>query len=72
MLRCRRRLENVSDVPQKGVLKGSIGEVSFQQSVEVAPHSSQVVRFDPKTTPALHVVNPRLWWPNGYGPQNLY
>jgi Exo-beta-D-glucosaminidase Ig-fold domain/Glycosyl hydrolases family 2/Glycosyl hydrolases family 2, sugar binding domain/Glycosyl hydrolases family 2, TIM barrel domain len=66
------RLENVSDVPQKGVLKGGFGEVSFQQSVEVAPHSSQVVSLDPKTTSALHVANPKLWWPNGYGPQNLY
>jgi len=40
--------------------------------VEVAPHSSQVVKFDPATTAALHVMNPKLWWPNGYGPQNLY
>jgi hypothetical protein len=66
------RVENVTDRPQKGVLKGSFGDVSFQQNVEVAPHSSQVVSFDPKTTGALHVVNPKLWWPNGYGPQNLY
>jgi hypothetical protein len=65
------KVENVSDVPQKGVLKGTFGDVSFQQSVEVAPHSSQTVSFDPKTTAALHVVNPRLWWPNGYGPQNM-
>jgi hypothetical protein len=65
------KVENVSDVPQKGVLKGTFGDVSFQQSVEVAPHSSQSVSFDPKTTAPLHVVNPRLWWPNGYGPQNM-
>ncbi|MGH9595295.1 MAG: glycoside hydrolase family 2 TIM barrel-domain containing protein, partial [Edaphobacter sp.] len=37
-----------------------------------APHSSQVVSFDPKTTATLHVNSPKLWWPNGYGPQNLY
>ena len=66
------RVENVTDQPQKGVLKGSFGDVSFEQSVEVAPKSSQVVSFSPKTTAALHVANPRLWWPNGYGPQNLY
>jgi hypothetical protein len=66
------RVENVTDQLQKGVLKGSFGDVSFQQNVEVAPHSSQIVSFDPKTTGALHVVNPKLWWPNGYGPQNLY
>ena len=38
----------------------------------LAPHSTQIVAFDPKTTAALHVSNPKLWWPNGYGPQNLY
>jgi hypothetical protein len=65
------RVENVTDQPQKGVLKGSFGDVLFQQSVEVAPHSSQMVSFDPKITATLHVVNPKLWWPNGYGPQNL-
>ena len=66
------KVENVSDTPQKGVLKGSFGDVSFEQAVEVAPHSTQVVSFDSKTTMALHVVNPKLWWPNGYGRQNLY
>ncbi len=65
-------VENVSDVPQKGVLKGSFGDVSFEQNVEVPAHGSQLVSLDPKTTPALHVSNPKLWWPNGYGPQNLY
>jgi hypothetical protein len=68
----RARVENVSDQAQKGVLKGGFGDVTFEQSVEVAPHSSQVVTFDPKTAAALHMVNPKLWWPNGYGPQNLY
>jgi len=66
------RVENVTDQAQKGVLKGSFDDVSFEQSVEVAPHSSQVVSFSPKTTAALHVTNPQLWWPNGYGPQNLH
>jgi len=66
------RVENVSDAPQKGVVRGSFGDVSFEQAVEIAPHSSQKISFDPKTTAALHVNNPKLWWPNGYGPQNLY
>jgi glycosyl hydrolase family 2/Ig-like domain-containing protein len=66
------RLENVTDQAQKGVLKGGFGDVTFEQAVEIAPHSSQMVTFDPKTAAALHMVNPKLWWPNGYGPQNLY
>ena len=65
-------VENTSDKEQKGTLEGSFGEVQFSKQVTLAPHSTQSVAFDPKTTPALHVANPKLWWPNGYGPQNLY
>lgn len=65
-------VENVTDLPQKGVLHGGFGDVTFQQAVEIAPHSSQIVSLTPQTTPALHVELPKLWWPNGYGPQNLY
>ena len=80
-------VENVTDQPIKGVLQGSIRSsdeagktalagvitpIAFEQPVEIAPHSTQLVSFDPKTTLGLHVDHPRLWWPNGYGPQNLY
>ncbi len=65
-------LENITDRPQKGLLKGSIGDLVFEREVALAPHSSTLVSFDPKTTPVLHMEQPRLWWPNGYGPQNLY
>ncbi|WP_174240679.1 sugar-binding domain-containing protein [Granulicella sp. S156] len=65
-------VENITDQPQKGVLKGSIGNILFETEVELAPHSSQLVSFDPKSMLALHIDHPKLWWPNGYGPQNLY
>jgi len=65
-------VENIGDKPVKGTLEGTIENIAFRQPVELAAHSKQVVRFDPKTTPALHISNPRLWWPNGYGAQNLY
>lgn len=73
-------VENVTDQPVKGVLKGTIAPdesgkaapIAFEREVELAPHSKQVVKFTPGDTPALHVENPLLWWPNGYGEQNLY
>ena len=65
-------VQNVSDKIQKGVLKGNFGEVSFAEAVEIGANSSKLVSLDSKNVPALHVNNPRLWWPNGYGPQNLY
>jgi hypothetical protein len=65
-------VENTSDKQQKGLLQGSFGDVRFSEKVTLAPRSTQIVAFDPKTTTTLHVANPKLWWPNGYGPQNLY
>jgi hypothetical protein len=65
-------VENIGDEPQKGLLKGTFGDVSFQVPVELAPHGVRVVDLNPQNTPQLHVGAPRLWWPNGYGPQNLY
>ena len=65
-------LENVTDQPRIGALKGSFGDVSFEQPFEIGPHASQVVALDSTSIPALHLRHPKLWWPNGYGPQNLY
>ena len=65
-------LQNVTDKPQNGVLMGSFGDVSFEQPVEVEANSSKLVSLDSTNVPALRVKNPKLWWPNGYGPQNLY
>ncbi len=65
-------LENTSDKAQKGTLEGTFGDITFSQKVTLKPNETQTVTFDPKTTAALHMANPKLWWPNGYGPQNLY
>jgi hypothetical protein len=65
-------LENLTDQPQKGTVRGTIESISFSRDVELAPHSTQQVNFDAKNTPALHMDHPRIWWPNGYGDQNIY
>jgi len=65
-------VENVTDQRVKGVVEGAIENIRFQREVELAPHSTQQVSFDARNTPALHMDHPRLWWPNGYGDQNLY
>jgi hypothetical protein len=65
-------LENVSATAQHGILKGIFGGVEFERPVTLEPHSSQQISFSPTDTSVLHMEHPRLWWPNGYGPQNLY
>jgi beta-galactosidase/beta-glucuronidase len=71
-LKIQATVTNLTGQPQKGVLKGSFGDVSFDIPVELAAGASQVVSLDPTTVPQLHVRRPKLWWPNGFGPQNLY
>jgi len=65
-------LENVSDQPVQGVMRGSIENIKFERKIELAAHSTQRIAFGAKDTPALHMEHPRLWWPNGYGKPNLY
>jgi len=65
-------LENITDTPQKGILKGTFGDLKFEREITLDPKSKQTISFDPTTTPALHIANPKLWWPNGYGAQYLY
>ena len=65
-------VKNNSSAPVCGLLSGHIGEIRFEKAVELAPSQERVVRFSPEEYPELKVDNPKLWWPNGYGEQNLY
>ena len=72
-------LENKSSKPVTGTLSGTIQlqngdgpKVVFQKSLTIPANGTESPIFDATSTPELHVLNPKLWWPNGYGPQNLY
>ncbi len=55
-----------------GILKGHFGDIEFQHSVTLDPGITKTVVLDPSTNPELRLKNPKLWWPAGYGDQNLY
>ncbi|MGA2542250.1 MAG: sugar-binding domain-containing protein [Verrucomicrobiota bacterium] len=65
-------VKNLTGAPQSGLLRGSFGDASFQVPVSLAPNESKLVKLTPQDTPQLRILNPRLWWPNGYGDPNLY
>ncbi len=65
-------IKNNSPMPQKALLSGTIGTISFQKSVELTPGESRTVVFTPDEFRQLNLEHPKLWWPNGYGQQNLY
>ena len=55
-----------------GVLSGRVGDVTFEQPVQLKAGEERTVVFDADRFPQLQVKNPRLWWPNGYGTPYLY
>jgi mannosylglycoprotein endo-beta-mannosidase len=72
-------LENKSPKPVTGTLTGIIQlqnsqqpVVTFHQPLTITANGTETVTLDSKSTPELHLSDPKLWWPNGYGPQNLH
>jgi len=59
-------LRNQEATPVSGVLDGTFGSVPFQVRVSLEASESKTVRQQ------IHIPNPRLWWPAGYGDPNLY
>ncbi|MEK6280360.1 MAG: glycoside hydrolase family 2 TIM barrel-domain containing protein [Acidobacteriota bacterium] len=60
-------LFNGSDAVQSGTLTCRLGEQTQSQDFSLDSGDTQTL-----TLPALTIENPRLWWPNGYGSQELY
>jgi hypothetical protein len=52
--------------PVNGTLHGRFGDVAFEKAVTLAPSETRTINQ------TLHLGNPKLWWPNGYGEANLY
>ncbi len=59
-------LRNHDAHPVSGTLRGRFGDMAFEKAVTLAPSQSQTINQ------VLHLQNPKLWWPNGYGEPNLY
>lgn len=64
-------LTNSAAQPIPLTVTARIGEITLTRTVTAAPGESAIT-FSPTTDPALHIANPRLWWPNGYGDPALY
>jgi exo-1,4-beta-D-glucosaminidase len=75
-LTVRAELQNASDAPVKGTLRGNIfgasEPINFSQNVELAAGEKRSVAFTPETVPGLNVNQPRQWWPYQIGEPYLH
>ncbi len=65
-------LINHQDHPFDGTLHFQLGEIKVQQRVQLAAGERKTITLDPSTNSALHLKDPKLWWPVGYGDPHLY
>ena len=65
-------VKNHDSASVKGVLKGAIGDIKFEQEVTLAAGEKCVVKFDPAKFAQLREQSLNLWWPKGYGEPYLY
>ena len=56
----------------KGVLSGKIGEIAFEQEVELSAGEKRTILFAPEKYAQLRNQQLKLWWPQGYGAPHLY
>jgi exo-1,4-beta-D-glucosaminidase len=65
-------LSNYTDKKVKGVLKGTIENITFSQELTLDPKEARQITFSPENFSQLVISDPKLWWPHTVGPQNLY
>lgn len=65
-------LKNHSSQPYKGDLKVSIGKIQLTCPVSIEAGEAKAIKLDKSNFKQLSLENPKLWWPNGHGEQNLY
>jgi hypothetical protein len=65
-------LANDSSSPATGTFRAVIEDHVVEQEVRLAAGETRLVQFSPAAWPQLRLAAPRLWWPAGYGAQELY
>jgi exo-1,4-beta-D-glucosaminidase len=65
-------ISDIDNTAQSGTSKGRGGRIVVCQTVTLKAGETKAVEFLPARFSELNISNPRLWWPNPLGPQNLY
>jgi hypothetical protein len=65
-LRIQCDLTNHSLEEQRGILRGELGDIHFDQPITLASSQTSHIVIDKA------LAHPNLWWPNGMGEQPLY
>ncbi len=65
-------IKNVTNTAEGGTSDGGPGVIEFSKDVNLGPEENRLITLSFQDITQLTVLNPRLWWPNLAGTQNLY
>jgi len=65
-------ISNVTNVAEGGTSTGGPEVIEFSQAVSLGPNENKLITLSSNEIAQLNISNPRLWWPNLVGLQNLY
>jgi len=68
---------NNSNSPKIGMLSLSVEKnrkelISIEYNIQLPSNESKTIMLDKNNFSQLHLKNPKLWWPSGYGSPELY
>ncbi|TFH50418.1 MAG: glycoside hydrolase family 2 [Bacteroidia bacterium] len=72
LLTVKTGIRNNSGKVQNITIIIALEEIELSKTVALNPGELKQVIFSPSELPGLNLMNPRLWWPNGYGNAELY
>ena len=65
-------ISNVTELKQNVSVEAILNDILFSKQVELSPGERAEICFSPGEYSQLCISDPRLWWPAGYGKQELY
>ncbi|HQE82491.1 MAG TPA: hypothetical protein PLM14_05785 [Candidatus Hydrogenedentes bacterium] len=63
---------NTCGAPVSATIRGAIESRTFSRTIRLEKEETADVLFSPVEFQELVVENPRVWWPNPLGPQEMY
>ena len=69
------QIDFLADVDMGDYIKhspGTMKSITFEKEVEIPANGKSTATVSYKDFPQLTIKNPHLWWPSGYGEQNLH
>ena len=65
-------IQNVTNLAEGGTSEGGPEIIEFSKAVSLGSKENKTVTLSSNEIAQLNISNPRLWWPNLVGLQNLY